>query len=72
MPALLTALDLAWDLLERARQFTRKRAPGQEDHWFPAEPGVLGLDPGQCFHCHDHFRGPPYPRRGCPGLPVRP
>lgn len=62
------AVKLAWALAREAWKFSRKRAPGQEDHYFPAAPDVLNLREGECFYCHGVF-AQPYPKRGCKGHP---
>lgn len=56
--------DLLWELGRFAAKFSRKRPPGNEDHYYPAHPDLLGLKEGQCYHCKRTFARP-YPVRGC-------
>ena len=61
--------DLIFGLGRRAARFSRKRAPGDEEHFYPKFPEMLTppLRPGQCFHCGKRF-AEPYPLRGCAGV----
>lgn len=57
------AAKLLFALAHEAERFSRKRAVGDEDHWFPKHPEAYGLLPHQCYHCEDVL--PDEPKRGC-------
>lgn len=68
---LVKGAELVGNAVDAVRKFSRKRAPGQEDHWYPTKTtrGAMGLRVGQCGNCRRHYL-PPLPKRGCGKQPV--
>ncbi len=55
--------DLIWDLFRKGDKHRRKRAPGDEDHFYPVHPEKHSLVMNQCYHCGEILPG--RPKRGC-------
>ncbi len=66
MSAAKTIGEVIWDVARRAAKHSRKRAPGDEDHWYPRVPAFWGLVENQCLNCKQVLPGKP--PRGCPWL----
>lgn len=59
------AADFLFAMAHNAAQFSRKRGPNDEDHYYPRNPDVLKLKKNQCYHCGEMLAGRPV--RGCRG-----
>ena len=55
--------DLLWELGRKGAKHQRKRARGDEDHWYPLVPKLHDLVANQCNWCKKILPGKP--KRGC-------